>query len=91
MGHLQGAILFGGSPRASINLVAGARALAYIRGREYALPQDVAELAGDVLRHRLVISYEGLAEGISAEAVISELLERYPPPRIDLRDRFTNK
>ncbi len=91
MEHLQGAILFGGSPRASINLVAGARALAYIRGREYALPQDVAALASDVLRHRLVISYEGLAEGISADSVIRELLERYPPPRIDLRDRFTNK
>ncbi len=91
MEHLQGAILFGGSPRASINLVAGARALAYIRGRDYALPQDVAALASDVLRHRLVISYEGLAEGISADSVIRELLERYPPPRIDLRDRFTNK
>jgi MoxR-like ATPase len=81
------AILFGGSPRASINLVAGARALAFIRGREYILPQDVAALAPDVLRHRLVISYEGLSAGVTAEAVIAALLERYPPPRMDLGDR----
>jgi MoxR-like ATPase len=89
--HLQKAILFGASPRASINLVAGARVLAFIRGREYVLPQDVAALAPDVLRHRLMMSYEGMADGISPEDVITELLQRYPPPRIDLRDRYTNK
>jgi MoxR-like ATPase len=87
LGHLAGAILFGGSPRASINMVAGARALAYIRGREYVLPQDVANLAPDVLRHRLVLSYEGLADGITPEKIILDLLQKYPPPRIDLRDR----
>jgi MoxR-like ATPase len=85
--HLSKAILFGGSPRASINLITGARALAFIRGRDYLLPQDVASLLPDVLRHRLVISYEGLSSGITPETVISALLERYPPPRIDLGDR----
>jgi MoxR-like ATPase len=81
------AIAFGGSPRASINLVLGARALAFLRGRRYALPQDVAELFGDVLRHRLVLSYEGLASGVTPEAIIGAALARYPAPRIDLGDR----
>jgi MoxR-like ATPase len=87
LGRLAGAVLFGGSPRASINLVLGARALAFIRGREYALPRDVADLVPDVLRHRLVLSYEGLAAGITPETVIGALLEKFPPPRIDLGDR----
>ncbi len=82
------AIQFGGSPRASINLVIGARALAYIRGRQYALPRDVAELAPDVLRHRLVLSYEGIAAGITPDDITTALLERYPPPRLDLGDRY---
>jgi MoxR-like ATPase len=79
-------IQFGGSPRASINLILGARALALIRGRQYALPQDVADLLPDVLRHRLVLSYDGIAAGITPDAIIAAVLERYPPPRIDLGD-----
>jgi len=79
-------IQFGGSPRASINLILGARALAFIRGRQYALPQDVADLLPDVLRHRLVLSYDGIAAGITPETIIAAVLERYPPPRIDLGD-----
>ena len=86
LGEFQSALLFGGSPRASINLIVGARALARIRGREYVLPRDVADLAPDVLRHRLVLSYEGIAGGVTPETVIGALLERYPPPRIDLAD-----
>ncbi len=81
------AIAFGGSPRASINLVVGARALAFIRGRGYVLPQDVADLLPDVLRHRLVLSYDGIAGGVTPEAIIATLLERFPPPRLDLGDR----
>jgi MoxR-like ATPase len=77
-------VQFGGSPRASINLVLGARALALVRGREYALPRDVAELLPDVLRHRLILSYEGIAEGVTPDAVSRALLERFPPPRIEL-------
>ncbi len=59
-------IAFGASPRASIHLIEGARALAYLRGRDYVLPEDVADLAPDVLRHRLVLTYEALAEGKTA-------------------------
>jgi MoxR-like ATPase len=78
------AVQFGGSPRASINLVLGARALALVRGREYALPRDVAELFPDVMRHRLILSYEGIADGITPDAVSRALLERFPPPRLEL-------
>ena len=59
-------ITFGASPRASIHLIEGARALAFLRGRDYVLPEDVTDLAPDVLRHRLVLSYEALAEGLVA-------------------------
>ncbi|MBV9788067.1 MAG: ATPase, partial [Chloroflexi bacterium] len=81
------AILFGGSPRASIYTIIGARALAFVRGRQYVLPQDVVDVVPDVLRHRLVLSYEGIVNGITADTIISAVLERYPPPRIDLGDR----
>jgi MoxR-like ATPase len=73
-------ISFGASPRASINLVLGARALAMLRGRDHALPNDIAELAPDVLRHRLVLSYEALADGVTSDAIISRLIERVPGP-----------
>lgn len=85
--HLASAVMFGGSPRASINLVAGARALAFIRGRDYVLPQDVADLAPDVLRHRLILTYEGIAAGIAPDTIVRALLDVYPPPRMDLGDR----
>src|SRR5438270_9006103 len=62
-------LTFGASPRATIGLIEGARALAFMRGRSYALPEDMTGLVGDVMRHRLVLSYEALAEGIDADAV----------------------
>ncbi|GCE08556.1 AAA family ATPase [Dictyobacter aurantiacus] len=86
--HLQQMLLYGASPRASINLVAGARALAFMRGRPYALPRDVADLALDVLRHRLVLSYEAVADGVSPDTIVGDLLRRFPPPHIDLGDRY---
>jgi MoxR-like ATPase len=86
--HLRYALTYGGSPRASINLITAARALAFLRGRSYALPRDVADLAADVLRHRMVLSYEGIAAGITADAIIAEILQRFPPPHIDLGDRY---
>ena len=58
---------FGASPRASINMVLGAKALAFLRGRDYALPTDATELAKDVLRHRIVLSYEALADDVSPD------------------------
>jgi MoxR-like ATPase len=87
LGHLGPSIAYGGSPRASINAVLGARALAFLRGRRYALPSDVAELMPDVLRHRLVLSYQGLADGVTADAVIAAVLEKHPPPRMQMGDR----
>ena len=56
-------ITFGASPRATISLIEGARALAFLRGRDYVLPEDVTDLVPDVLRHRLVLSYEALSDG----------------------------
>ena len=87
LGDLATGISFGASPRASINLVLGAKALAFLRGRTYALPHDVAEIAPEVLRHRLVLSYDGIATGLTPETVVGRVLERYPPPWISLGDR----
>jgi MoxR-like ATPase len=77
-------IAYGASPRGSINLVTAARALAVLRGRGYALPQDVAELARDVLRHRLVLTYQALAEQVTADKLLTAVLDAIPAPRIDL-------
>jgi MoxR-like ATPase len=75
---------YGASPRGPINLVVGARALALLRGRRYVLAQDVRELAKDVLRHRIVLSYEALAEGVDAERLLDRVLETIPMPQLDL-------
>lgn len=73
---------YGASPRATINLVEGARALAMLRGRTYALPEDMGDLVPDVLRHRLVLSYEALAEGLNADGLIQRVMAKIsPPPR----------
>jgi MoxR-like ATPase len=73
-------ITFGASPRGSIHLIEGARALAFLRGRDYALPQDVTDLVPDVLRHRLVLSYEALAEGFTADALIGRVMQHVRAP-----------
>ncbi len=73
-------ISFGASPRASIGLIEGARALAMLRGRDYALPQDLADLVPDILRHRLVLSYTALAEGKTADALIQDIMKAVPMP-----------
>ena len=71
---------FGASPRAPIHLIEGARALAYLRGRTYALPDDVTDLVLDVFPHRLVLTYEALAEGMTADMVILQTMQRIPAP-----------
>src|SRR5579862_6147313 len=71
---------FGVSPRGPIHLIEGARALAYLRGRTYVLPQDVVDLVPDVFRHRLVLTYEALAEAITADALIHRFLRNIPAP-----------
>jgi MoxR-like ATPase len=71
---------FGASPRAPIHLVEGARALASLRGRTYVVPQDVVDLVPDVFRHRLVLTYEALAEGVSADELLHRFLRKIPAP-----------
>jgi len=73
-------ITYGASPRATIGLVEGAKALALLRGRRYALPEDMSDLVPDVLRHRLVLSYEALAEGRSADDLVAAVMARVPVP-----------
>ena len=71
---------FGVSPRGPIHLIEGARALAFLRGRSYVLPQDVVDLVPDVFRHRLVLTYEALAEAMTADALIHRFLRKIPAP-----------
>jgi MoxR-like ATPase len=78
-------VTFGASPRASINLILAARALAFMRGRDYAVPRDVTDLALDVFRHRLVLSYEALTDDVTADAVLSEVLAALPMPEVPPR------
>ena len=73
-------LTYGASPRASIHLIEAARALAFLRGRDYALPEDVTDLVPDVLRHRLVLSYEALAEGLDADELLERVMKRVPAP-----------
>jgi MoxR-like ATPase len=80
--HLATQVAYGASPRASLGLVAAGRALALLRGRNYVLPQDVVAIAPEVLRHRIVLSYEALAEGIEADRVVEEVLHAIPVPQI---------
>ena len=73
-------ITFGASPRATINLIEGARALALLRGREYVLPEDVSDLVPDVLRHRLVLSYEALSDSQTADGLIERIMAAVAAP-----------
>ncbi|MDP9044067.1 MAG: MoxR family ATPase [Pseudomonadota bacterium] len=73
-------LTYGVSPRGTIGLIEGARALAFMRGRSYALPEDMTGLVGDVFRHRLVLSYEALAEGVTADAIVQRVMGKIPVP-----------
>jgi MoxR-like ATPase len=88
LGELASYVTYGASPRASINMILAGRALALVRGREYALAQDLQEIAHDVLRHRLVLSYQALGDGIGADAVIDRVLTAVPVPELALRERI---
>ncbi len=83
LGHY---IMFGASPRASINLILTARALAFVRGRDYALPQDVLDMALDVMRHRLVLSYEALSDNVTGDDLLKKILDRIPIPVVPLHE-----
>jgi MoxR-like ATPase len=80
LGDLSRYVSYGASPRASIHLIEGARALGYLRGRAYVLPEDVTDVAPDVLRHRLVLSYEALADGMTADQLVRRILQHVPAP-----------
>jgi len=73
-------LTFGASPRATIGLVEGSRALALLRGRRYALPEDMVDLVPDVLRHRLVLSYEALADNLSADEIVQRVMKKVAVP-----------
>jgi MoxR-like ATPase len=79
-------IMFGASPRASINLILTARALAFVRGRDYALPQDVLDMALDVMRHRLVLTYEALSDNVTGDDLLNQILDRIPIPVVPLHE-----
>jgi MoxR-like ATPase len=80
-------VSYGASPRASLGLIAASRALALVRGRDYVLPQDVLDVTADVLRHRLVLSYDALADGVPADHVVKRIVQTVPLPQVAPRQR----
>jgi len=82
LGDLDGLIAHGASPRATLGLVRAARALALLRGREYVLPQDVYDVAPDILRHRVLLSYEAIADGVTAEHIVNRIVGSVVAPRL---------
>jgi MoxR-like ATPase len=82
-------VSYGASPRGPISLVQSARALAFIRGRDYVVVQDVESLAKDALRHRLVLSYQALAEQVDADRILDAVIEKVIAPELDLSKRVT--
>jgi len=78
--HTPKYLTYGASPRATIGMIEGAKALAMLRGRRYVLPEDITDLVPDVMRHRLVLSYEALAENVNAEMIVQRVLKKIPPP-----------
>jgi MoxR-like ATPase len=80
LGELASYLSYGASPRACIHLIEAARALACLRGRDYVLPEDVTDLVPDVFRHRLVLSYQALAEGMTPDELIRRIMQAIPAP-----------
>ncbi len=89
LGALARYLSYGASPRATIHLIEAARALAFLRGRDYVLPEDVTDLASDVLRHRLVLSYEALADALTADELILKIMQKIPAPEKPLETHVT--
>ena len=80
-------VAYGASPRASLGLIAAGRAMALLRGRDYVLPQDVLDIAIDVLSHRMVLSYDAIADGVAAEQAVRRVLQTIPLPQVAPRQR----
>ncbi|MGH3539379.1 MAG: AAA family ATPase [Pseudonocardiaceae bacterium] len=89
LSDVAGWVAYGASPRASLGIVAAARALALIRGRDYVLPQDIVDVAADVLRHRLVLSYDALADGVPVEHIVTRVLQTVLLPQVSARPQGT--
>ena len=85
LSDVGGWVAYGASPRASLGIVAAGRALALVRGRDYVLPQDVVDVAPDVLRHRLVLSYDALADGVPIDHIVTRVLQTVPLPQVSAR------
>ncbi len=83
MNDVKSWISFGASPRASLGIIAASRSLALVRGRDYVIPQDIVEVIPDVLRHRLVLTYDALADEISSEVVINRVLQTIGMPQVN--------
>jgi MoxR-like ATPase len=75
----------GASPRATLGLLAAGRALALVRGRRFLIPQDVADVAPEILRHRLILTYDALADGVTTDDVISRIIATMPVPQVTPR------
>ena len=80
LGEIAKYLSFGASPRAPIHLVESARALAFLRGRSYVLPADLTDLVADVFRHRLVLTYEALADAVTADQLLARIMQQIPAP-----------
>jgi MoxR-like ATPase len=89
LSDIAGWVTYGASPRASLGIVAAARALALVRARDYVLPQDVLDVAPDVLRHRLVLSYDAVADAVPMDHIISRVLATVPLPQVTARPQYS--
>jgi MoxR-like ATPase len=83
IGDIARLVEFGASPRGPIGLVQAARVLGLLRGRGHVVGADIRDLAGDVLRHRIVLSYDALSEGVTADTILERVLEAVPSPADD--------
>ncbi len=86
LGHLAGAIELGVSPRASLGMLAAGRALALLRGRSYVLPSDIVEIASDVMSHRLLLSFDAVADGVDPRDIVREVIAAVPQPAVATRE-----
>jgi MoxR-like ATPase len=84
-------VSYGGSPRASLNMILGAKALALLRGREFVMSEDVRDIAPEVLRHRFILSYEALADGVTPETLVTRVLEVISMPRVHMGDPYETR
>jgi MoxR-like ATPase len=89
IGDIAKYIMYGASPRASIYLIVCARSLAFLRGRGYVMPQDVVDVVPDVMRHRLVLSYEALSEAVTSDMILDRILEHLPAPAAPLENHVS--